>query len=50
MNAKDAADFAYEIGAKSAVPLHYGLFDSIDPSEFDFEDSVILEPYKETKL
>ena len=50
MNAKDAADFAYEIGAKSAVPIHYGLFDSIDPSEFDFEDSVILEPYKETKL
>jgi L-ascorbate 6-phosphate lactonase len=50
MNAKDAADFAYEIGAKSAVPLHYGLFDSIDPREFDFEDAVILEPYKETKL
>ena len=50
LNAKDAADFAYEIGAKSAVPIHYGLFDSIDPSEFDFEDSVILEPYKETKL
>ena len=50
MNAKDAADFAYEIGAKSAVPLHYGLFDDIDPSEFDFEDAVILEPYKETKL
>ncbi len=50
MNAKDAADFAYEIGAKSAVPLHYGLFDSIDPDSFDFEDSLILEPYKETKL
>ena len=50
MNARDAADFAYEIGAKSAVPLHYGLFDDIDPKEFDFEDSVILEPYKETKI
>ena len=50
MNAKDAADFAYEIGTKSAVPLHYGLFDSIDPSEFDFEDALVLEPYKETKL
>lgn len=50
MNAKDAADFAYEIGAKSAVPLHYGLFDSIDPMAFDFEDAVLLTPYKETKL
>ena len=50
MNAKDAADFAYEIGAKSAVPIHYGLFDSLDPSEFDFEDALILQPYKETKL
>ena len=46
MNAKDAADFAYEIGAKCAVPLHYGLFDSIDPTEFDFEDAMILTPYE----
>lgn len=50
MNAKDAADFAYEIGAKCAVPVHYGLFDSIDPSEFDFEDALILMPYEERKL
>lgn len=50
MNAKDAADFAYEIGAKSAIPIHYGLFDNIDPSDFDFEDALVLEPYKETKL
>ena len=47
MNAKDAADFAYEIGAKCAVPLHYGLFDSIDPTDFDFEDAMILDPYEE---
>ena len=50
MNAKDAADFAYEIGAKCAVPLHYGLFDSLDPAEFDFEDSLILMPYEERIL
>ncbi|MCQ2413282.1 MAG: MBL fold metallo-hydrolase [Clostridia bacterium] len=50
MNAKDAADFAYEIGAKHAIPIHYGLFDSLDPAAFDFEDSVILLPYKETEL
>ena len=50
MNAKDAADFAYEIGAKCAIPLHYGLFDSIDPHDFDFEDAMIFEPYKEYEL
>ena len=50
MNAKDAADFAYEIGAQKAVPLHYGLFDSIDPATFDFEDAVLLTPYEETEL
>ena len=50
MNAHDAADFAYEIGAKAAVPLHWGLFDSLDPETFDFDDKIILEPYKETKL
>ena len=50
MNATDAADFAYEIGAQRAVPIHYGLFDSVDPKEFDFEDSLILTPYMETEL
>ena len=50
MNAKDAADLAYEIGAKCAVPLHYGLFDGIDPKEIDFDDALILKPYEETTL
>ena len=50
MNAKDAADFAYEIGAKNAIPTHYGLVDSIDPESFDFEDRIILPPYEEVEL
>ena len=50
MNARDAADFAYEIGAKCAIPLHYGLTDDLTPEEFDFDDRLILEPYKETTL
>ncbi len=45
MNAKDAADFAYEIDAKCAVPIHWGLLDSIDPESFDFEDAKIMQPY-----
>lgn len=50
MNARDAADFAYEIGAKCAIPTHYGLVDDLTPDEFDFDDRIILEPYKETTL
>lgn len=50
MNAKDAADFAYEIGAKCAVPVHYGLFDNVDPDDFDFDERLILSPYEETEL
>lgn len=50
MNAKDAADFAYEIGAKCGVPVHWGLFDDIDPHDFDFDDSLILRPFEEIEL
>ena len=45
MNAHDAADFAYEIDAKVGVPIHWGLVDDIKPESFDFEDSLILEPF-----
>ena len=50
MNAKDAADFAYELSAAHAVPIHWGLFDSIDPADFDFEDSIVLTPYEAVEL
>lgn len=50
MNAKDAADFAYEIGAKTAVPVHYGLYDNVDPDDFDFDDRLILTPYDAVEL
>ena len=50
MNAKDAADFAYEIGAKAAIPIHYGLFDNVDPEDFDFDDKIIIDPYETVEL
>ena len=50
MNIEDASDFAYEISAKCAVPIHYGLFDDIDPSGFDYEETLILSPYEKTEL
>ncbi len=50
MNAKDAADFAYEIGAKCAIPINYGMFDDVDPDDFDFEDRRIILPYEKIEL
>ena len=50
MNAKDASDFAYELGAKRAVPVNYGMFDNVDPDAFDFEDREILLPYETTEM
>jgi len=50
MNAKDAADFAYEIGAKAAIPVHFGLVDKIGPDSFDFDEVIVLEPFVPTEI
>lgn len=51
MNARDAALFAEKSGAEIAVPLHFGLFDDINPREvFTFKNTVIPEIYHEIKL
>jgi L-ascorbate metabolism protein UlaG (beta-lactamase superfamily) len=50
MNMADAAAFATEIGAKQAVPLHFGMFDDLDPEGFVFENRVIPEIWKEISL
>lgn len=42
MHPKDAADFAYEIGAHSAVPLCYGLYEGSVPKQFDFDNAMYL--------
>lgn len=50
MNAEDALRFARRIGAKNAVPLHFGMFDDIDPQIFRAENAVIPKPYAEIDL
>ncbi len=42
MNMKDAKRFAKETGAKNVIPLHFGLFDDIEPEGFD----IIPQIYK----
>ena len=50
MNMVDAAAFAKEIGAKQAVPMHFGMFDNLDVSAFAFENRVVPEIWKEIIL
>lgn len=41
MNMTDAAQFARDCRAKLAVPIHWGLFDGLDPVEFEFESKIV---------
>lgn len=41
MNMEDAARFARSCAARLAVPVHWGLFDDLDPEEFAFEPKII---------
>ena len=50
MNAKDATRFAQRIGAKYSVPLHFGLFDDLDPSSFEAKNRIIPKIYEEIIL
>lgn len=50
MNMTDATRFAEEIKAKTAVPIHFGMFDSLNAENFKLKNKVIPEIYKEIKL
>ena len=47
MNVIDAARFAKRIGARRSVPLHWGLFDSLDPVAFQAAGRIIPTIYQE---
>ncbi len=50
MNAKDAADFAYELGAEHAIPLYYGARPG-NVDAFDFEEGkLVLVPGEGVEL
>lgn len=50
MNMEDAKRFCERIRPKVAVPLHCGLFDDIDPSQWDYPEKVVAEYYREIQL
>ena len=49
MNFADGTRFCRQIGA-TAIPLHCGLFDGIDPSGFPYEDKIVPAFFKEIPL
>ena len=50
MNMIDAARFSEEIQAKQTVPIHFGMFDELNPKEFLCATRVIPTMYKETNV
>lgn len=50
MNMTDAARFAKRTGAKKVVPIHFGMFDGLNPEDFACENRVIPQLYEEIKL
>ncbi len=50
MNFADAAAFAKRVNATKVVPMHFGMFDELNPEELDCENKVIPQIYKEIEL
>lgn len=50
MNVDDAKRFAKETRAKKAVPVHWGMFDEMNGTEFGLEKAVIPKIYEEIEL
>ena len=49
MNMTDGKRFCERVGA-TAIPMHCGLFDSLDLNDFEYEDKIVPKFYKEIKL
>ncbi len=50
MNMADAARFCEKLAAKTAVPMHWGLFDSLNGADWQYENKTVPEFFKEIKL
>ena len=50
MNMEDAARFAKKTHAMTVVPLHFGMFDSLDPKDFPCRNKVIPEIWEEIEV
>ena len=46
MNLTDAKRFANKVKSEFFVPIHFGMFDKINPKEFDLPNAIIPSAYK----
>lgn len=50
MNMIDAVRFAERIGAVNVVPIHFGMFDNLNPHNFNLTNKIIPEYLKEIEI
>ncbi len=50
MNTDDAKRFCEKIAPQFAVPIHWGMFDELDANQFEYENKIIPEIYKEVQF
>ncbi len=50
MNMADAARFCEKLRPKTAVPLHWGLFDSLKGADWEYKNKTVPEFFKEIKF
>jgi len=50
MNMTDAKRFTEKINPEIVVPMHCGLFDGLDMNDFEVQNKIVPEIYKEIKL
>lgn len=50
MNINEASIFATRLNAKIAIPIHYGMFDTIDPNKFEYPNKKILKIYQSLNI
>ena len=50
MNMTDAARFAKRTHAMTVVPYHFGMFDELDPKDFECRNKVIPTAWEEIEV
>ncbi len=50
MNMADAARFCEKLAPKTAVPMHWGLFDSLNGADWQYENKTVPEFFKEIEF
>ena len=50
MNMRDAERFSRRVNPKKTIPIHFGMFDDIDPYEIRLENVIVPKIYEKIRL